>query len=835
MSRTHSRPVRAVVAAVVAASSAAFGQQLAFSGADGAGALATGGRGGVVYHVTRLDGEINGNRTVTGTLAYGLSDANFKNADGTVIPRTIVFDVGGSIFLGRKGDSLGWDTQSPLSAGSNVTIAGQTAPGGIHIVGAGLKVNGNNAIIRHLTIAPGYGSRTLNPLGSGYYDRYVFDGMNVHAANVVVDHVSTPFATDEGISADEFANNVTVQYSTIANGQNYPQQDAEGTGVVFKGHALGSLWQPSSSAKTSLLHNLYANEGGRTPRFGTEAGKLTTAGVGAVNDFRNNVVYNWLGTGGGGASGQPFSANFVGNYYLAGPGGEVPGTATLGSDGKYTVGITTQTGGTGIFAGNDTTNSRVYQSGNVKDVNKNNAAEFTTNITNSDFASSNLTATAAFGVPVYGMTESAQLAYSRVVAYVGANWQNRGVIDSGIVNGVKTGTGQIIALADPTHGTDWNYLLSMRMDAGGNAPFNRPAAFDTDRDGMPDVWETAHGLDPTVASNNGDYDNNGFTNLEEYLNELGTIPAPAPLVFSNGEANARFARIGNWTTGTTAGAAVGAWLPSRFDEVQINSGSANVDSVGQHAGTVRIATATGQIASMNVSGGWIDVAQALAVGGTGNGSVAQSGGVVKATAVILGGTANSGVGFYNLSGGTLATGLLTRNNTGSTFIMSGGTLHADRVTFGFANNGGTIAPGGDVAVQLIAAGGLADLSGVAPTAAANVGTMTVNGDLILINGTLAIDLASATAFDRLAVDGNLSLGGNLTVTLLDGYAAPAGTEWRIATAGGFTGNFAALPAEFAIRRSNGELFLTALTAVPEPSAVVLAAAAVIGLRRRVRP
>ena len=831
MRNRFTRPATAAAVAAVSAGTA-FGQQLAFSGADGAGALATGGRGGVVYHVTRLDGEINGNRTVSGTLAYGLSDANFKNADGTVIPRTVVFDVGGTIFLGQKGASLGWDTQSPLSAGSNITIAGQTAPGGINIVGAGLKVNGNNAVIRHLTIAPGYGSRRMNSLGSGYYDQYVFDGMNIHAANVIVDHVSTPFATDEGISADEFANNVTVQYSTIANGQNYPQQDAEGTGVVFKGHALGSLWQPGSNAKTSLLHNLYANEGGRTPRFGTETGKLTTAGVGAVNDFRNNVIYNWLGTGGSGASGQPFAANFVGNYYLAGPGGEVPGTATLGSDGKYTVGITTQSGGTGIFAGNDAVNSKVFQSGNVKDINKNGTAEFGVGIVNGDFTSVSLQN--AFSVPLYGTTDTAQVAYSRVLAYVGANWQNRGVIDSGIVSGVRTGTGGIIALADPTHGTDWNYLISLKQSATGVAPFNRPATFDTDGDGMPDVWEAAHALDPTAASNNGDYDNNGFTNLEEYLSELGTIPAPAPLVFSNGEANARFARIGNWTTGTSAGVGVGAWLPSRFDEVQINSGAATVDSVGQHAGTVRVATATGQVAALNVSAGWIDVAQTLVVGNAGVGSVTQSGGVVKATSVVLGGTAGNGVGTYALSGGTLATPLLTRNTPTSTFTMTGGTLHADRVTFSITNTGGAIAPGGDGAVQLIAASGLADLTGVAPTAAANVGTMTVNGDLTLASGVLAIDLASLTAFDRLAIDGTLTLGGNLTVTLLDGYTAPAGTEWKIGTAGAIAGSFAAVPSAFAVRTSNGELYLTALTAVPEPSAVAVVGVFAVAARRRRR-
>ena len=126
---------------------------------------------------------------------------------------------------------------------------------------------------------------------------------------------------------NELANNITVQYSTIAQGQNYPQADAEAAGIDYTGHALGSLFQAGSNAKISVLHNLYAHLKGRLPRVGTEATALTVAGVGAYNDFRNNVFYNWLGTAGTGAGGQPSQNNFVGNFYLAGPGGDNPSAA----------------------------------------------------------------------------------------------------------------------------------------------------------------------------------------------------------------------------------------------------------------------------------------------------------------------------------------------------------------------------------------------------------------------------------------------------------------------------------------------------------------------------
>ena len=63
--------------------------------------------------------------------------------------------------------------------------------------------------------------------------------------------------------------------------------------------------------------------------------------------------------------------------------------------------------------------------------------------------------------------------------------------------------------------------------SGGVAPFNRPANFDTDQDGMPDAWETSLGLNPAVANHNADFDSDGYTDLEEYINELAEWPCAA--------------------------------------------------------------------------------------------------------------------------------------------------------------------------------------------------------------------------------------------------------------------------------------------------------------------
>src|SRR6185503_7760179 len=233
----------------------------AFPGADGAAARITGGRGGVVYHVTKLDTDFND--MAMGTLRYGLTMLTG--------PRTIVFDVSGVIHLGRAAVSgwdangNGWDTQSRLNIPSDTTIAGQTAPGPILIMGGVTKPGGNNIIIRNVTFAPGYGTRNYadpdgGPTAGDFPDSYVYDALDISGTNVMIDHVTTIYATDETISMNELANNVTIQWCNISQGQNYPQADAESATVRYTGHALGSLLQAGSNAKISVLHNLYAHQ-----------------------------------------------------------------------------------------------------------------------------------------------------------------------------------------------------------------------------------------------------------------------------------------------------------------------------------------------------------------------------------------------------------------------------------------------------------------------------------------------------------------------------------------------------------------------------------------------
>jgi Pectate lyase len=723
----------------------------AFPGADGAAANVTGGRGGSVYHVTKLDKNFSDN--APGTLRYGLTDSNFPAG-----ARTIVFDVAGTFWLGRygaeKNHNNGWDTQSRINLGNNITIAGQTAPGPVYIMGGTVKAGSTNVILRNVTIAPGYGMRSFEqpdasppvlPTAGDFPDSYVYDAIDISGTNTMIDHVSTMYATDETISANELANNITIQYSNISQGQNYPQADAESSGTSYTGHALGSLLQAGSNAKISVHHNLYANQKGRLPRVGSEVG------TGPYNDFRDNVFYNWLGTAGSGASGQPSFDNFVSNYFRAGPGGDNP-------VGGASTAITTSTGGTSIFSGSNSTGTRVYHTGNVKDTNKNSTAEFTTSLTNSDFGSSSFQASPQWyqGQATYtGVTDTAAAAYDRVLKYMGAMWwtrdfdytqNNTAAIDTPderLIHETATGTGKIMAWADdpfnndPNEGTEWRQMLSFRADTTtGAAPYNRAANWDTDGDGMPDAWEKNHNLNPNLADNNGDFDSDGYTNLEEYINEIAAWPAPQPIGF-NGATNNRYAQITNWDI---------RWQPSKYDQVQINNGAAVVDAVGQHAGTLIIAAQSGNTAQLNITDGWLLVNDAVVIGGTPTAS-----------------------GTLNLSGGTLTTPLLSKGNAGQ-FNFTGGTLHADVVTFDLVNNGGTISPG------------------------QSLGHTAILGQLQINSGVLEIDLESPTSFDTVTATLSALLGGDLHVRLANGFLPGKDDTFEIVTGQTVSGSFANLSA-----------------------------------------
>src|SRR6478672_11917259 len=227
----------------------------AFPDAEGFGALATGGRGGTVYHVTNL------NDTGAGSFRDAVSGSN----------RTVVFDVGGVITI-----------NSQVAFSNNITVEGQTAPGGIVVYGDGVSLsNRNNIIIRYMTfrqgLASGSGDKALN-ITTGY--------------NMMLDHVSIGWGRWYTFGITDNSHDITFQNCIMAEGID-PQN-------------FGGLID--SSSNLTLARNLFIDNNSRNPK-----GK-------AHMQYINNVIYNWGGSGYvGGHSSAPWNQDLIGNYWIAGP------------------------------------------------------------------------------------------------------------------------------------------------------------------------------------------------------------------------------------------------------------------------------------------------------------------------------------------------------------------------------------------------------------------------------------------------------------------------------------------------------------------------------------
>lgn len=408
----------------------------AFPGAEGAGALTVGGRGGDVYYVTTLAD------SGAGSLRTGISGAP---AGG----RTICFKVSGNIVL----------TSTLTVNKPRITVAGQTAPGdGICFQNYSFNIAANEVIVRHV--------RTR--LGTNAFQEA--DGMWINAGtNIIVDHVSASWSVDEVLSSSTDVANLTVQNCFITESLN--------NSIHIKGaHGYGGLVSASSDTTYSYLRNLYAHNQSRNPRIGSDsqAGTLRL-------DFRNNVIYNYGGRAGyTGDTNESCEVNYVNNYCIKGP--------------SSTYNFILQGGGT---------TTHVYQSGNLIDLNLNGLVDGA-NTGWGMFSVSYTPFATPFTVPT-ATTETAPVAYQRVVALSGAMPWRRDGADQRVARTVRLQNGTIIDAVAQV-GT-WPTLVSTT------------APTDTDNDGMPDYWELAVGLNPNLAT-----DRNitniitEYTRLEDYLN-----------------------------------------------------------------------------------------------------------------------------------------------------------------------------------------------------------------------------------------------------------------------------------------------------------------------------
>ena len=392
---------------------------LAFPGAVGFGATATGGRGGGAYHVTNL------NDSGTGSFRDAVSAGH----------RVVVFDVGGIVNLA-----------SALSVSGDLTIAGQTAPGGgIALEGREVSFsNSTNDIVRHVRFRQGTADTSTGK-----------SGINATGSTLLIfDHVSVEFGQWDNLDVNS-GMNVTFQKSIVG----------DPIGQQFNAHC--------DSANLTWYYDIFSSAHNRNP-----LAKGNT-------QFVNNVVYNFQAGYTAGNSSGTFTHDIINNYFIAGPS-------------------TTNTGDAFFQMGNQS----VYASGNQLDGNSDGTLNGSamgqpsgTTQLNAPWSPSTSTLT----------TTNAADAYAYVVAHSGA--MPRDDLDTQVVADVSSLGKQ---------GHLWTSESQSGLPNGGYGSLTGGTApTDTDQDGIPDAWEQSHGLNPNDASDAiKPYGCTGYTNLEEYVNEL---------------------------------------------------------------------------------------------------------------------------------------------------------------------------------------------------------------------------------------------------------------------------------------------------------------------------
>jgi len=411
-----------------------------------------------------------GGRVIEVTNLNDSGPGSLRAAFNATGPRTVVFRVGGTITL----------KSSLFITNPFITVAGQTAPGdGILIRGSGGPQQfgierTSEVIFRYMRVRMGFGSTRCAMCVIG-------------AQNIIVDHNSFSWTADDltfALGSD--IDRITFQWNIIAES-------------FDKGLLIGN-----SAKSSSVHHNFFAHNFSRNPKVNHTDTQII-----------NNTIYNASSTAtllapkrpGLGDATLPVRADVIGNYYK-------PGVDTFAWFNQNAL--------TAIIFDGRRDQPAVPQSTSYT---ADNFDEFRNGPALVDYRSGVFVWPAPRTSPHPGRptitTQSAVAAKDLVIAATGAganrgvNGPNRDSIDTRVINDFINGTGR--------HITNESQVGGYPVYRSGTPPQ------DTDHDGMPDSWETLHGFNSSdPADGPQDANGDGYTNLEEYLNELaGGVASPA--------------------------------------------------------------------------------------------------------------------------------------------------------------------------------------------------------------------------------------------------------------------------------------------------------------------
>lgn len=440
----------------------------AFPGAVGVGKSTVGGRGGAVYTVTNL------NDSGTGS---------FREAALASGARTIVFAVSGDISL-----SSVLTVTNPY-----LTIAGQTSPGGISISGKQFNIATHDVIMRHMRIRSGGYAYTGSSSDGDSIDvlGFYWNGGN-SVYNVMIDHCSFTWGTDETFSITGGATNTTIQYSLIAHAL---KEAKNGAGTD---HAKGLMvsGKYEEDIEVSLYRNYMGSNRDRNPMLYNPLSN----GNSYIVEGTNNVAYNWKGGLRPEISGD-IQVNWIHNYTKEGP---------ITNRQDWVVMIVGEYSYTPAKA-------MLYLLGNIGEKNTDgsqigtgNAGEWLVSNSYTDSAiSSGYKSSDPFfievSLPYATMTKTLA---TTIVEQAGATIPLKDSVDTAIEDEYKDGT-SVAPVTTRTYPDDWPTYST----AGDNPT-------DTDSDGMPDSWESANGTNSSVADNNAFTLDASYTNIEIYMQDL---------------------------------------------------------------------------------------------------------------------------------------------------------------------------------------------------------------------------------------------------------------------------------------------------------------------------
>jgi len=381
-------------------------------------------------------------------------------------PRTVIFDVSGTIEL-----------ESPIQVyHPYLTLAGQTAPGeGITVAGRIFDVRTYDVILRHMRFRHG-----------NYFDLDDWTFRVRGGNHVIVDHVTITWGVDGNLGVTHM-DNVTIQNSLLDK----PLWDS----IHPKGvRGYGALVRGRHGARYSFLRNLWSNHRWRVPRPGNYLSKEEDP-HGLLVDFRNNIIY-----GGRGANYDEDSIthyNFVNNYSL--------------TDWRL---IEHSPFAKGHFAGN-------YEAGvEVEDqwslLNPGGDVDRAYHEQSEPFETGQVTTLSA--------VEAWELVTPTAGAWLRDIHDQLGLREVFNYHRVEI-EGREAGEALPEW---WTPGPIDHQDEVGGLPklaeVTMPAWIDSNRNGLPDWWEQARGLDPaTPGLANTDSNGNGYTNIEDYINDLEAI------------------------------------------------------------------------------------------------------------------------------------------------------------------------------------------------------------------------------------------------------------------------------------------------------------------------